>query len=412
MVILMGRWIFGWICFVFTWPLLAKDFLDTNLVPEWSSLDSFQHRIIRTDFEHLLTKVYCPRATWRKGWIELKEKEVWIKKSKRLDDWYKLSFGDGNQTSMGEDSVPQTGSKLSLQGLTIALDPGHIGGDYSKMEGRHFSIGESPPVKEGNLALTVAKILKKKLVDVGAKVILVREENRPVSACQPQDFLEEVEEWIVAKEERRGERFPAEERMEMIKDRTEVLFYRVSEIHARADFINTQVLPDFAFCIHLNAAPWPDPDSFELLDRNDYHVLVNGCYMGGELADDQQRFEMIYRLLNGWHKTELLLAENVSRSFSRLTKLPAFSYKGPNALKVGEVKGVWARNLLANRIYRCPVVFLEPYIANSKDAYERIQLGNYKGKIQVRGELKLSLVEEYADSVFQGICNSFPESRK
>ena len=81
-------------------------------------------------------------------------------------------------------------------------------------------------------------------------------------------------------------------------------------------------------------------------------------------------------------------------------------------MKVGEVKGVWARNLLANRIYRCPVVFLEPYIANSKAAYERIQLGNYKGKIQVRGELKLSLVEEYADSVFQGICNSFSESRK
>jgi N-acetylmuramoyl-L-alanine amidase len=408
----MRRWIFGWICLVFNWPLLAKDFLDTSIAPEWASLDLFQNRINRTDFEHLLTKVYCPRASWRKGWIELKEKEVSIRKSKALDDCYILSFGDGNQTSTGEDSITPSGSKLSLQGLTIALDPGHIGGDYSKMEGRHFSIGESPPVKEGDLALTVAKILKKKLIDLGAKVILVREENRPVSSYQPQDFLEEVEEWIVAKEERRGERFPAEERVEMIKNRSEVLFYRVSEIHARADFINTQVLPDFAVCIHLNAAPWSDPDSFELLDRNDYHVLVNGCYMGGELADDQQRFEMIDRLLNGWHKMELLLAENVSRSFSRLTKLPAFSYKGPNALKVGEVKGVWARNLLANRIYRCPVVFLEPYIANSKEVHERIQLGNYNGEKQVRGELKLSLVEEYAESVFQGIRDSFSESRK
>ena len=97
---------------------------------------------------------------------------------------------------------------------------------------------------------------------------------------------------------------------------------------------------------------------------------------------------------------------------SRLTKLPAFSYKGPNALKVGEVKGVWARNLLANRIYRCPVVFLEPYIANSKEVHERIQLGNYNGEKQVRGELKLSLVEEYAESLFQGISDSFSESRK
>ena len=28
----------------------------------------------------------------------------------------------------------------------------------------------------------------------------------------------------------------------MIKERSEVLFYRVSEIHARADFINTEVI--------------------------------------------------------------------------------------------------------------------------------------------------------------------------
>ena len=28
---------------------------------------------------------------------------------------------------------------------------------------------------------------------------------------------------------------------------------------------------------------------------------VNGCYMGGELALDDQRFEMLLRLLNGWH---------------------------------------------------------------------------------------------------------------
>jgi hypothetical protein len=55
---------------------------------------------------------------------------------------------------------------------------------------------------------------------------------------------------------------------------------------------------------------------------------------------------------------------------------------------------------------------LEPYIANSQDAYERIQLGNYEGKMQVKGEPKLSLVEEYAESVFRGICDSFSGSRK
>ena len=45
----------------------------------------------------------------------------------------------------------------------------------------------------------------------------------------------------------------------------------------------------------------------------------------------------------------------------------------PECTKDWEVPGVWARNLLANRIYGCPVVFLEPYIANSLATYPRAQ---------------------------------------
>ena len=121
---------------------------------------------------------------------------------------------------------------------------------------------------------------------------------------------------------------------------------------------------------------------------------------------------MVFRLLQGWHVTDLKVADNISRSFSSATNMPAFSYKGPNALKVGDVDGVWARNLLANRIYQCPVVFLEPYVANSKETYERIQLGNYKGRKMIDGVLKLNLVEEYADIVFQGLLASFDQVDK
>ena len=83
--------------------------------------------------------------------------------------------------------------------------------------------------------------------------------------------------------------------------------------------------------------PWADPDKKELVDRNDFHVLVNGCYMGGEIAYDNQRFEMFVRLLNGWSEVECSVAEEIAISFAEKTRLPAFAYKGPNALKVGEV---------------------------------------------------------------------------
>ena len=61
-----------------------------------------------------------------------------------------------------------------LAGFHIALDPGHLGGKYSEMEGRHFVIGEAAAVKEGDLALLVAKRLSKRLNGLGAKVSLVR----------------------------------------------------------------------------------------------------------------------------------------------------------------------------------------------------------------------------------------------
>ena len=186
------------------------------------------------------------------------------------------------------------------------------------------------------------------------------------------DFNLEAEQWF--KDRFAQDKHPpeGEEKEKLIRKRREMLFYRVSEIYARADLINQDFCPDLTVCIHLNAAPWKDANQSELVERNDYHVLVNGCYMGGELAYDNQRFEMLIRLLNGWNERERDYAESLSVSLARGTGLPAFAYKGPNALKIGSVPGVWARNLLANRLYRSPVVFLEPYIANSKQAYRRI----------------------------------------
>jgi len=140
-----------------------------------------------------------------------------------------------------------------------------------------------------------------------------------------------------------------------------------------------------------------------LVTRNDYHVLVNGCYMGGEVAYDNQRFEMIWRVVNRWAGKERLIAEHMSQAFAQETGLPAFTYKGPNALKIGAVEGVWARNLLANRIYEAPVVFLEPYIANSEEVYQRIQMvePDEAGTHDIqRGK---TIVKEYVDAVLLGL---------
>src|SRR6056300_137500 len=143
--------------------IFARDFLDKKKLPDWSVLDSFQGEISRNNFNYLLKNVYCPRSSWWKDWIVIQESEVLIRTENGKDNWYRISFKEGNETFDFSNSVSIYPSFPSIKGLKIALDPGHIGGEFSEMEGRHFSINGQKPVKEGELSLEVAKILEKKL---------------------------------------------------------------------------------------------------------------------------------------------------------------------------------------------------------------------------------------------------------
>ena len=365
-------------------------------VPQWSDLDIFQKTISRSEFIHFLDTVYCPRPEWWSAWVTIDQDRARIRKISGKDDWYDLYFSKDNNGSLM--SVPPGNSSPDPEGMIIALDPGHLGGAWSEMERRHFSLDGGSPVKEGDLSLAVARNLAPRIEALGATAVLVRKFSEPVTKQRPEDFRGVAKLWadeILGTEDNKSE-----ERRLLIKNRQELLFYRVDEIRARAELINQSIQPDLVICLHFNAAPWPDPEKQQLVERDDHHVLVNGCYMGGEIAYDDQRFELIWRMVNRWSETEQRLAESLSLSFSEQTGLPPFSYKGPNALKIGEVPGVWARNLLANRRYRCPVVFLEPYVANSQTTYPRIQ----KWLAQGAGQDDC-IITEYTDAVMLGLEN-------
>ena len=390
----MGKWEFAGLLYLFGSLVVSAKLTDLAEKPDWKRLDRFQKSITKQEFITKLNEVYCPRESWWVPWIEIKEDRVRICKKAGSDEWYDLHFSESNKSA---GKFPKS---FQISGSKILLDPGHIGGQFSEMEGRHFAIGDDEPVKEGDLALDVALLVKSELEIKGAVVKLTREENQPVSKSRPKDFDDLARTWFNKMEWL--QKLPEEEKSKRIKKRKELYFYRVSEIMARSQIVK-KMKPDLVLCIHLNAAPWPNPDERSLVSRNDYHVLVNGCYMGGEIAYDNQRFEMIWRLVNRWDVRERFIAEHISKAFGQKTGLPAFAYKGPNALKVGEVEGVWARNLLANRIYEGPVIFLEPYIANSETVYQRIRLGDYDGQKKIGQKKETSLVREYAESVVFGL---------
>jgi hypothetical protein len=93
-------------------------------------------------------------------------------------------------------ALPAPGGTGPLAGFHIALDPGHLGGTWAKMEERWFKIGDAAPVQEGDMTLRVAQLLAKRLQSLGAKVSLVREKLEPITPYRPSDFEETARQFL------------------------------------------------------------------------------------------------------------------------------------------------------------------------------------------------------------------------
>ncbi|MEM9227668.1 MAG: N-acetylmuramoyl-L-alanine amidase [Verrucomicrobiota bacterium] len=341
--------------------------------PNWSELDSFQGRITREVFLERLDRLYAPNGAWRET-LSIGDDHVLITTSEGAEP-YRLAFATSADEAESPARTWRTVDELiaistpekPLKGWRIALDPGHLGGKYGPMEGRSWQIGDGPRVQEGDLVLEVAMRLKPQLEALGAEVFLVRESDQPLTQLRPDELLEVAEERL---RKRAGADTPPPS-VDEIRRTAELLFYRVAEIHARADAINAWQ-PDFVLCLHYNATDFPDYANPTLVEGNHLHVLVNGAYSRGELAYDDIRLGMLLKLLSGTDRTEIALAAALAEGLAASTALPPFTYQGSNAIGVDDEPYVWGRNLLANRLYACPAIFLEPYVLNSKEVYPAI----------------------------------------
>jgi len=355
----------------------------------WGALDPWQGTLRREAFERLMEELYAPGGRWR-PWMEIDEPGVRIRQ--RADEpeaVYRFAFGD---RPPGLPAAAAAARPEGLEGLRVAIDPGHIGGDWGEMEERSFAIGDRPRVQEGDLCLAAARRLKALLERRGAAVWLAREAPEPVTALRPEHFVGEAK-----------RRLDKPEDDAAVRELAERLFYREAEIRERARRLNEEFQADLALVLHINAGPWPEAEERRLVEENSGHVLVHGAYLPGELADDVMRLQLWRRLVAGYHRVERPLAAALAEAMVEATGLPPYRYEGDNALQIDEAGYVWARNLLANRIYDCPVVYLEPWTLNSEAVYPWAALGDYEGERLVGGRSRPSLPAVYAAFVLEGL---------
>src|SRR5437879_5747871 len=262
-------------------------------------------------------------------------------------------------------------------------------------------------------------MLASRLRQLGATVLYVRNSTDPINPKRPGDF-KELARKILIKNGLPQPRIGGDvldpndpEKEQTIRWQSEMLFYRHSEIRRRAVLVNTKLHPDLVLCLHLNAEPWGDPKNPTLVDKNHLHLLVNGSYLESELEFDDERFEMLRKLLSRAYEEELPIANAIAAAMAKETQLPAYEYPtANNVTKIGSTGYVYARNLLATRLYRCPVVYCEPYVMNSRDAFARIQAGDYEGTRNIGGVERKSIFREYADGLVNGLIEYYRTARK
>ncbi len=361
---------------------------------EWSALEKLTHAVTRAAFERDSATIYSPSGQLT-HYLAMDADSVRIFSTTARDTppLARLRFSPTN-------NIAQPPIRLR----NICLDPGHIGGEWARTEERFFARGADRPVQEAVLNLIVARHIRRQLEARGITVFMTKDGLEPVTKERPEDFraaaIEYVNQLDLWKDWPPIEREAA--RADAIRKRQELLFYRTSEIRARARLVNEIFQPDLTLAIHFNAAPWNH--RMDLVADNRLVVFTHGNYLPAELADDNQKLRLFSKLLRGTHRVELPIAEALAMSLARATGLPPVRYPaGGRSHRVGPSPYVYARNLAANRLMDGPVVYLEPYYMNNRVVYQRIQMGDYEGLRMAQGRLRKSIFREYADAVVAGL---------
>jgi N-acetylmuramoyl-L-alanine amidase len=393
-------------------PIQARQLSPLAPQPNWVNLEPYQRTITRKEFTRLIDQVYSPDgAFWKFAKID-DEKVVIFSDPERIQpSLFTLHFAPNESASAPLPYVYKIRSVSNdpvrpLKGLRIALDPGHIGGDWSRLEGRYFKIGDDPSVEEAKLNMITCDLLAERLQSDGAEIIWAKHGYEPTTHQRPDSLHREAIAALALHPDTTKRKSDETAIERMITNEAALLFYRVAEIRARAEIVNKQH-PDLTICVHYNADDWGDPNNPSLIGHSRLVIFINGSYEKSELIDDDIKYDLLRKLLDRDAMQEERGCDYVGQEMLDTLKYPPETYTGYFARRVTDVPSVYARNLIANRLYHGPVIYCEGPYMNARDAYYRIIAGDYLGLRTINGESVSSIYRAYAASVERGVLKYF-----
>lgn len=200
--------------------------------------------------------------------------------------------------------------KKDLVGLKIAIDPGHLGGPYARLEERYIDIPpslereEQIQFDEGTLSLLTATYLKILLEKEGAIVMVTR--DRVGEGVYPQHFFD----WL-------GKN-PQLWSSEVSLNKLFRKYYNPLDLRARAQKIN-EFGPDLTLVIHYNSHHVEEEYSSNhcVTSRNYNLVFIPGAFCRGELAEYENRYEFVRLLVGEDLHRSLYLSRSILANFNK-----------------------------------------------------------------------------------------------
>lgn len=379
--------------------------------PRWERLHEYQFTITRDRFEKLIDGLYSPDQGIR-AYLKFALDSVTIysdvdRKNSLFTLFFASSVGQARALPHRREVPPGGESKKPLSGIRICLDPGHIGGEFSRLEERYFKIDRDPAIEEATLNLLTCRILEKLLQEEGAEVVWTKQNEEPVTLLRPADLRGEALAWIFDLGLNRYLPIEAE-----ITKRSEMLFYRTAEIRARAERIQN-LKPDLTLCVHYNAAAWgTDLNRPKMVDKSKLVIFTSGCYLKDEIKYDDQKYDLFFNLLEQQEALELDVSVAIAAQMKESFKMEPELYKNwSSVLPMKQSSYVYARNLAANRWFSGATVFVEGPYMNALDTYERLVAGDYEGLKMIRGENVPSIHRQFAQTMRDGVVDYFKNHR-
>ena len=261
---------------------------------------------------------------------------------------------------------------LPLQGLKIAIDPGHMGGDFwDDKTGKHVTY-DGKKVSEGDLNLWTALLTAKKLEALGATVMLTRDKAGTVTTDDmntfditpyvQNNFYSSMDGWMAPY----LENYSIDEVRKNIKNAPEVArahsrseniqqyFIEGADLEARSKMIDA-FNPDITLDIHYDAL---DNTTTQNTTQS-LEAFIPGSFLQNETGARKAKAQALKHLLEvrRWNQT-VDLADAVTLSMSDVLKIPRYSEVYKDWTHVRD--GVYGRNLyITRRALSSLMVYLE-----------------------------------------------------